>query len=443
MTSDRISQNATEPLSTVGTEFYSVPNTLGLGPEGSSLALTSDVAQGNLTQPPSSAGRGATSASQGSSQAGNYISKARLPKISILTDDEGWSYTVDQFGQCVLPFWGTPWSTGPLQHLFRTPSEADEPSTESVLSESTPPDGLGNKYPNLTLDIDLDTLMSNQVAQLNAIHGHLGTTHARLLATTALVAKQQGSTEDIQEALQIMRETGASSAHIKELLLAMSKHRHGATPAGSTLPITIQSVTPAKEIIPTEVQAHMNTVIPPRSTCKSHEDFEKWANVVLRTKDMAHSAFPLLEPTAVLNAGVPQPLLDPLHQAARVGFLPSDEEYQSVRSASQAGIAQQIEHTRRWRGAQDMVRSYTGTFSNGLTRPEATLVAMNNSASAYALGNDGAGQDIMADFADNAADLIRDIIENKVGNHIDLPAHVRTPKVCQDKPWVNLALAGQ
>ncbi|KAJ7018849.1 hypothetical protein C8F04DRAFT_976558 [Mycena alexandri] len=56
---------------------------------------------------------------------------------------------------------------------------------------------------------------------------------------------------------------------------------------------------------------------------------------------------------------------------------------------------------------------------------------MNNTPSAYVSGTGGEGRDVLTEFANDAADVIREIINSKVGIRVPLPPDVRTPKVAE------------
>jgi hypothetical protein len=75
----------------------------------------------------------------------------------------------------------------------------------STPSEHTPPSNASEPLPALALDVDPDSLTPAQIAQLNAIRAHLGTANARLTVTTAMIAEQQASTEDMHDTIHSIR----------------------------------------------------------------------------------------------------------------------------------------------------------------------------------------------------------------------------------------------
>ncbi|KAJ7982890.1 hypothetical protein DFH06DRAFT_1318361 [Mycena polygramma] len=329
----------------------------------------------------------------------------------------------------------------PMHHstLFST-----EPSTESVLSESSPgqtgPDG----YPPLALDIDPGLLSTHQISQLNAIRGHLGTANSRVLAATAILAEHQAATEDVHDAIQAFQgevltrvdslrndvnsqcsrlnrvlddnlrlvvETGASGAQVKNLLLTMNRnggaHRSDRPPPPSGTPL----VAPA-EAIPSDVRAAVDAIVPPRAEGESTEAFERRAQGVLRSKTNAIAAFPL-----------PSALTNPASEAVapRVARFIPPADYESVGSSSRAHL--RYEH-RAAKSEQQRIRM----LDDAGRRTSSVPVPMNNSHSAY-VSSGGGSRDILTEFADDAAEAIRDVIESKLGIRISLPSDVRTPRV--------------
>ncbi|KAK7035666.1 hypothetical protein R3P38DRAFT_2518397, partial [Favolaschia claudopus] len=94
----------------------------------------------------------------------------------------------------------------------------------------------------------------------------------------------------------------------------------------------------------------------------------------------------------------------------------------STSSASRAGRKADRDIELRWRSANHL--------ANTLGRAP---IPINNSISAYKSGLDrGDGiNDVMNEFAENAAEVIRETIAIKVGSRIDLPPNVRPPKVAE------------
>ncbi|KAJ7199514.1 hypothetical protein B0H12DRAFT_1081391 [Mycena haematopus] len=457
MSSTGSPQNAANTVLTAGTEFYSVPNRPGAEPDRTNSPHLSEVSARNIPE-------SARERSPGIPR----------PLLTLLRDEDGQSYAVNEQGlrfEVHAPHQDPednrpPSSLNddgagvPLHYTRLFPDAYDargnsvgEPSTESALSESLPVD----------TDIDYTNLTTTQVEHLNAIRGHLGTTQARLQATMAIMAEQQEAAEVMQDTLQgvrsdvasrlaslrneihahrsrlnrclddnvrILRETGASSSHIKNLLQAMSNRPIGPIAGEELLIPEMKSDANVKTTLPPDIRSQTVSIIAPRATHESTEDFEKRAKTVLKNKEREHSAFPLPDTgnpqgTAPIDRvdikAVPGTRTDPLYKAARFGQLPSSAEYHSVGSASRARVSQQVSHAQNWRGASSISRQF---------QAQPPPVAMNNSASAYATGHDQ-GRDILSEFAENAADSLRETIDNKLSIRLDLPPNVRTPRVSE------------
>ncbi|KAJ7772321.1 hypothetical protein B0H16DRAFT_1769073 [Mycena metata] len=104
-------------------------------------------------------------------------------------------------------------------------------------------------------------------------------------------------------------------------------------------------------------------------------------------------------------------------------FVPLPADYQSVGSASRAHLRfEEAQSAGEYRRAR--------MLDNTEARAHHIPVAMNNSASAYASGL-GGHRDVLSEFADSAEDVIREIIDGKVGTRIPLPPDVRSPKVAE------------
>ncbi|KAJ7484148.1 hypothetical protein FB451DRAFT_1392721 [Mycena latifolia] len=407
MTSSGDLQGAAEDPSAAGTAFFSAPSAPGTGP-AEPPRPASDVAGSN--------GQWSPAVSHRSAPATPHNSPMRFTS-HINTDghDDACSHSSRSEDRPGIP----------VHHstLFGSASDPGEPSTESALSDSTPLESTVDEYPPLALDIDPDLLGPAQFAQLNAIRGHIGTLGTRLAATTAIVAKHQAATEDTQDAIQalrtevvscvdslqnevnsqrsrlnrclddnlrILRDAGTSGSQIHEILRTMGcnggAHRRDCdAPASLDNP----SVAP-KAPIPAEMKTVVDAVISPRGENKSQEEFDARAAAILRTKESAHTAFPL---PAVNNLGTAPQLAEP--KVAR--FLPTATEYQSVGSASRIMARSDIA---RQKGNQFLARQ----MDRDRTKADTSLACLNDSPSAHT-------------------------IESRVGTRIELPQGVRAPKV--------------
>ncbi|KAJ7809934.1 hypothetical protein B0H13DRAFT_1927609 [Mycena leptocephala] len=456
MSNDKGTPKAVEVASTARTEFLSAPSNAGPNP-ALSIQPVSDVASGNDLLDVAS-----NPANAGPSHSAPSISRARSPdihvsKFALLVDSLGRHYVRDAHGQRFEvqdethhneSNSETSRSGVPIHHtnLF---SMSKEPSTESVLSDSTPADAAADKFdgfPQLELDIDPDTLDATQVAQLNAIRGHLGTAQERLIATTAIIAEQQAATEDIQEGIQtvrrevlsrvdslrnevnsqrsrlnrclndnlkIIQETGASGDQVKEILHIMN--RNGGShrmelPAPST--VEAPSIAP-RNLLQPELRATLDAAIPPRAEGELTKDFDRRARSVLRTKDNAHNSFPL--PSVEEDSASRPP-----KTARFVPPVPVDP-YHSEGSASRANAHRsEIAHAK---GELQRLRMLEAAEHRG------TPVVMHNSASAYLSGMGSHDKDPLTEFADETEAAIRETIESKVGFRTELPPGVRPPRV--------------
>ncbi|KAJ7917861.1 hypothetical protein B0H13DRAFT_1869900 [Mycena leptocephala] len=428
--------NAAEHTSAAQTEFASAqshiaPNRLG-SPQtaaGPAVESTDDVA----TDP---------SVAQSSGPA----------MVSVHTDEDGNPFVTDEEG-CRWIIARSSWGRSPTS----TPNEVGVPMHPINLFGMTPIDhhggsgrtssmssvshGLGRDQ---VLDIDPDTLTSEQISQLNAIRAHLGTANARLTATTAITAEQQVSTEDmhdnihavrtevisrmdslrnkvnsqrarlnrcLDDNLRTLKDTGASTAQVNKLLEIMTRG-NGAHRRPFIGPDRLHSVSTAPSVkLPADVRAVVNVVIPPRDASESAEDFDKRAAIALRLKEQTHQAFPL-PPTTTSGAqdvGVDEithrhtllnsrPLADlgrtPPGEAIRVLDLRAPGMAPRPTRASQRMNRMPIDwHLREW--------------------PPRSL----------------GGRDVMTEFADDMSDVICTTVEHRVGVRFDLPPHVRPAKV--------------
>ncbi|KAJ7608308.1 hypothetical protein DFH06DRAFT_1149041 [Mycena polygramma] len=217
-----------------------------------------------------------------------------------LRDSNGVRYTVSAVGPSSDRNYGSSPSGIPMHHsvLFST-----EPSTESALSASSPERTSAENYPALALDIDPNILSSDQISQLNAIRGHLGTANSRVLAATAIIAEHQAATEDVHEVIQALRgevltrvdslrnevnsqrsrlnrvldnnlklvvETGASGAQVKDLLLIMNRNG-GAHRSDRPAPTMGTPVVAPMEPLPAEIRTAVDAVVPPRMDGETSE----------------------------------------------------------------------------------------------------------------------------------------------------------------------------
>ncbi|KAJ7471732.1 hypothetical protein FB451DRAFT_1175554 [Mycena latifolia] len=448
MSSSRDPQNAAEDPSAAGTVFYSTPTATGLSPAGSPR-LTGDVVGTTAQQPPLVNPRSEPATPQHSPM-----------RLTSHIDADGRTYMRDQDGNRfdIVPQGNDEARSQssrseerpgvPAHHsiLFGSSSDQGEPSSKSVLSESTPREGT-EEYPPLALDIDPDLLESSQIAQLNAIRGHIGTLGSRLAATTAIVVEHQATTEDTQDAIQalrtevishvdslhnevnsqqlrlnrclddnlrILRDAGTSGSQIQEILCPMGRN-NGAHRRDREAPASLDhpSVAP-KAAIPVETKAVMDTIIPPRAENESQAEFDNCAAATLCTKESAHTAFPL--PEADAKRGVP-----PAAEPKVTRFLPA-ADYQLIGSASRVIARSDIA---RLKGNQFLARQ----MERDQARPKATPVPLNDTPSVYVSGTGRGGRDAVADFADEASAQIRHTIESRVGTHLELPPGVRAPKV--------------
>ncbi|KAJ7673460.1 hypothetical protein B0H17DRAFT_1140925 [Mycena rosella] len=172
--------------------------------------------------------------------------------------------------------------------------------------DSTPING-SSEFPVLELDINPDKLSTEQIAQLNAIRGHLGTLASRLTAMTAIVAEHQAAMADMQDSIQALRTEvvsrvdsmrneipGLRALKSRKELLTMSRnggiHRVDAQPLANWTPLC-----GAPTNIPTDLRAMVDTTIPLRPATENQDEFDRRADAVLRTKEQSHAAF-LLPP---------------------------------------------------------------------------------------------------------------------------------------------------
>ncbi|KAJ7499515.1 hypothetical protein FB451DRAFT_1161987 [Mycena latifolia] len=153
-------QNVAEGPSATGTTHFSVPPGPGTGPLAPPRPA-SDVAGSFSQRPPSAPSRSGTATPQ-----------TPPMRFTSHTDAEGRAFMQDQDGNRfdIVPQGnddgrsqssrseGCPGVPAHHSALFGSSSDRGEPSTESVLSDSTPVEGTAESYPPLELDIDPDML---------------------------------------------------------------------------------------------------------------------------------------------------------------------------------------------------------------------------------------------------------------------------------------------
>ncbi|KAJ7163391.1 hypothetical protein C8R43DRAFT_1123005 [Mycena crocata] len=442
MSRNSVSPQPAEVLSAGGTEFYSAPGTLGQGPERTPRAHVSDVAPSLGVKTP-----------EANISAG--LSPNRRPTKLFMHRDENQRviFMTDEHGNRFEPEYGdepsldhrtvTPSSdgefTGVLAHhsmLFAMSTEPGEISTESVLSESTPAEGYA-----IELDMDPDTLSDAQKVQLNSIHGHQSTLMAKLITTTAMVAEQQAATEEIQDRIlevrrevishvdslcngvnsqvsrlnrclddtvRIIRETGASSTQVQSILRIMghnggTHHVERDAPPPHEEPLVVH-----RPRLPKDIRASLDAAVFPQGVDEGPDESERRAHGVLRTKEYAHAAFPLPD-TVERNSpalGVPTP------KTARF------ENDLAPYDVSSISCARDV----LW-NASDTARFKSQRL------PDAAPIPLHNSAVAYASGRADTACDGVADFADDTADQIYELIDAKGSIKQELPPSCHSAKV--------------
>ncbi|KAJ7024468.1 hypothetical protein C8F04DRAFT_1192386 [Mycena alexandri] len=435
MSTTRAPPTTADGPSAVQTEYYLATGASASGVKPRNIALpASDVATDNECTSSIVDAQGTPSLGPSSSPI------PTLPEYTLFLDEDGILFLRDVYGSCYEITRGASDAlfqsslTGvPMHHLRLFGPSTRGPSTESDLSDLTP----AGELPQLNLDIDPDLLDSTQISQLNAIHEHLGSMNSRIITTTAMVAEHQAATEQMQDNIQQLRrdvlsrvdslrnevnsqrsrlnrvlddnlrvvlETGASNDHVAGILNTMSKnggaHRMARAPPAQ---LDDPSVAP-REPLPSAVKQAVDTAVSPRTAGESHESFDRCAQATLRTKEATLAAFPL----PVVDTGAP-----PLGPRT-AGFVPPPADpYLSVGSASRAHIRFEQQHTHA-----DLRQA---RMLDAGDRRHETPVTMNNSTSAYVSGAGGVRRDVLTEFADDAADVIQEIIFGKVGTRIQLP----------------------
>ncbi|KAJ7442575.1 hypothetical protein B0H11DRAFT_2251478 [Mycena galericulata] len=421
-----------ESVSAVGTQYYSAPVNAGPGPSDARRSTpVDDVA--------------------------TAMSPDRVQRLTIHLDERGIPYLLDGDGNQVATS-----DSISTQHLARARSvsteagdnaegvpmhhsalfpeqQSAEPSSESGVSDSIPTGaprgGLSAiespaNLPTLGLGIDPMGATANDVSHLNAVRGHLGAANARLLATTAIVAEQQATTEELQESiystrvevlsrldslrnevtsqrarisrclddnLRVLQETGASSSQINDILNTIREN--GGSPRQER-PIPPHLDTPTSTpsaIIPESVQTAANAVISPRAASESSESFLKRADATMRTKNQTLSAFPL-PTTGVSNNPVgaspsaPAPAMAPkftmLNEARAAGRFEMPLDH--CKLATENG---NVRVERMLNAAQPSVRRVQMTSASNARGVPA---GMNNSISGYHSG--AHAEDVVEEF---------------------------------------------
>ncbi|KAJ7760355.1 hypothetical protein B0H16DRAFT_1719862 [Mycena metata] len=424
MTTTGNPQAAAETLSAAKTEYYSVPGHPGVDPAQVALP-DSEIATND--------GRSSASVGEHSSPGlGNHYSRTppSIPDYTLHADDGGRYFLRDALGVRYEIVSGA--TDGPASHT---------PEPVGPTHYSAAPGG-DEELPDLELDINPDDLSTTQLGQLDAIRGHIGSLNSRMLATTAMVAEHQAATEQMQDTIQILRrdvlsrvdslrnevnsqrsrlnrvlddnlrivlETGVSNEKVSSILNQMNKNG-GAHRVDRPPPVQISDPSIAARVpLPQGLQAAVNATVAPRMTGESLESFERRASAVLRTKEATLSAFPF----PPVEGDPPAPPMGPRVAA----FVPPPaDRYLSVGSALCAHV--RYEEPRARAGLQKARMLDEHDRRQRITTP----VAMNNTASAYVTGTGREGRDILSEFADDAANSIREIIQSKVGTRIPLPS---------------------
>ncbi|KAK7016265.1 hypothetical protein R3P38DRAFT_3203088 [Favolaschia claudopus] len=224
----------------------------------------------------------------------------------------------------------------------------------------------------------------------------------------------------LDENIRIMKEMGSSSLQIAELLNGFKiKSKLGSRNHHPT--VTIKSPEPIHESLPPNFRTEVSRHLPPKNNPESQDEFDQRADRAMRTAERTHHTFPLpstTKPESPAAAHKPHQHTDPIHQAALDGRLPASPQTMFVSSASRAGRRADRDTEQRWQSATRL--------ANSLHRAP---IPVNNSISAYRAGLDRGDriQDVMNEFSENAADLIRETIALKVGSRFDLLPNVRPP----------------
>ncbi|KAJ7281697.1 hypothetical protein C8J57DRAFT_1500385 [Mycena rebaudengoi] len=335
-------------------------------------------------------------------------------------------------------------------NLFRPRLDGDAASSvESTLPESQPT--APEEFPDLALDINPDLLTTEQLGQLNAIRGVIGTANAQLLATTARVAEHQAATENMHDNIQAMRreyvaqidslrdevnsqrsqlnrclddnlrlmkDTGASASQVGEILSTMNRnggvHRR---PREADPKVVVD--TSRRPLLPEGIRIAAAAIIPPRHAGEDLDEFDKRAAAVIRTKERTHVAFNE-SASGVLGRHLNNNLSDPNKGFGRVAAARPRE------ATGYAGVHRQNTIIANGMLAQGGTPIENDSASMAWRHAPAL---MNNTPSGYQSMAGGQMRDIVADFAAEMEAVIRTTIEHRVGHQVDLPPGVRAPKV--------------
>ncbi|KAJ7503829.1 hypothetical protein B0H11DRAFT_2222444 [Mycena galericulata] len=461
---DSQAPDALSSVSAVGTQYYSAPVTVGPGPSGARRSSSDDVA--------------------------TAVSPDRVQRLTIHLDERGVPYLLDGDGNQVAAGdsisiqhfvrdrsasteAGDDADGVPMHHSALFPDQRQqsaEPSSESGVSDSIPTgaprEGLSAiespaNLPTLGLGIDPMETTVEDVRRLNAVRGHLGAANARLLATTAIVAEQQATTEELQESiystrvevlsrldslrnevtsqrarisrclddnLRVLQETGASSSQINDIL-NMIRENGGSPRQDRQVPPHLDAPTSTPSVVvPESVQTAANAVISPRAASESSDSFLKRAGATLRTKNQTLSAFPLptagvatnpveTKPSAPTPAVVPKFTL--LNEAKATGRFEMPLDHRKL--ATDSG---NVRIERMMNTTQPSVRRVQMTSASNARGVPA---GMNNSISGYHAG--AHAEDVVEEFTSEMEEVIRQTIDRRVGMKIELPPGVRPPKV--------------
>ncbi|KAJ7248651.1 hypothetical protein C8J57DRAFT_1240072, partial [Mycena rebaudengoi] len=375
-----------EDPSAVGTEFFSAPTILS----GQALA-------------PGSLSGVATSSSNRPGP--------MLPRYTLHHEPDGAPFLVDVHGvrldvSVVSTRSASSLSEGesgipmhPLA-LFSGHTDGDQASSaESTLSESQAAILEGtNGLPDLALDINPDDLSPLQIDQLNAIRGVIGTANAQILASTAIMAEHQASTEDVHDTIQAM---------CHEFISRIDSLRDEVNAQRSRLNRCLDNnLRLVKDTGASMAQIAAAAIIPPRHPGESVESFDKRTGTVLRNKERTHVAFVGSASTAFGGGnGYPVDYED---------NLPQPRENLHLAAA-------------RTRNAAQLRSILTRENTVPLNNDSASMaqrhvpVGMNNTASGYHSGTGDMIRDVGADFAAEMEVLIHTTIDHRVGHRIDLP----------------------
>ncbi|KAJ7756103.1 hypothetical protein DFH07DRAFT_959243 [Mycena maculata] len=322
---------------------------------------------------------------------------------------------------------------------LRTSDDGRPTSSESALSDSTPPELSAAEYPQLDLDIDPDSLNATQIGQLNQIRAHLGTANARLVTTTAMLAEHQTATEATHNAIQAVRtevvsrldslrnETNDQRSCLNHCL---DDNLHvlrdtGASVTQVNLFSLAQLVRDRNSRLPVSVTNAMNSVVSPRKDNETVDEFEKRVAATLRTKEQTHAAFPLPEVLGVAaSSGVDAG--DARTMARNLPYVPGN-----FIPHNPAGDIARATVLHDFRRLQDMESSASrARFADDpVDRTRAPSVGMNTSVSGYHSGAGLDGRDVISEFADDMENIIRETIDHRVGTQLELLHHVRPAKI--------------